>query len=214
MSHDRSFSSDGSVPRRGLRALIIALALAGGLLINPVAAQAGEGSVHCGVMVYGAIEDKYVQFGAQGGPLGCPAGVEADAAGGGRWEAFQGGVIFWHPAAHIQAHVVWGAIQQKWQQYGREQGFGYPLTDEVTTPDGIGRFNHFEHGSVYWTLNTGAHAIYGAIRDTWAAMGWERSCLGYPLADEADTVGGGGRYQMFQHGSMFWTPDGGAHATC
>ncbi|WP_414636369.1 hypothetical protein [Actinophytocola sp.] len=45
-------------------------------------------------------------------------------------------------------------------------------------------------------------------------MGWERSCLGYPLTDEADTPGGGGRYQVFQHGSMYWTLAGGAHATC
>jgi uncharacterized protein with LGFP repeats len=178
----------------------------------PAPAYAGEGSYHCNVLVYGGIEDKYLEFKAQSGPLGCPLAVEADAANGGRWEPFQGGVIYWHPASG--AHVVWGAILEKWTQYGRESGYGYPLTDETATPDGIGRYNHFGNGSIYWTSATGAHTIYGAIRDRWASMDWERSCLGYPVSDEADTPGGGGRYQMFQHGSMYWTPSGGANPTC
>jgi uncharacterized protein with LGFP repeats len=109
---------------------------------------------------------------------------------------------------------VWGAILAKWTQYGRESGYGYPLTDELTTPDGIGRYNHFQNGSIYWVLSTGAHTVYGAIRDRWAAMGWERSCLGYPISDETDTPGDGGRYQMFQRGQVYWTPAGGAYASC
>ncbi|GIF13461.1 LGFP repeat-containing protein [Actinoplanes teichomyceticus] len=181
----------------------------------PVAASpayAGEGSYHCGILVYGAIEDRYLQAGAQNGPLGCPNGTETDAAGGGRWESFRGGDIYWHP--RTGAHIVWGAIRDKWTQYGRERGYGFPLTDELTTPDGVGRYNHFERGSIYWTPATGAHTVYGGIRERWAAMGWERSCLRYPVSDETDTPGGGGRYQMFQGGSMYWTPAGGAQPTC
>ncbi|MFI9328455.1 hypothetical protein ACIGZJ_13025 [Kitasatospora sp. NPDC052868] len=33
---------------------------------------------------------------------------------------------------------------------------GYPLTDETGTPDAVVRFSHFETGSIYWTLETGA----------------------------------------------------------
>jgi len=185
-----------------------------GTAVTPSPAQAGEGSIHCGVLVYGAIEDKYLSFGAQAGQLGCPLGQEAVAAAQGRWEAFRGGVIYWSPAPQIGAHVVWGAILDKWTQYGREVGYGYPLTDELITPDRVGRYNHFQNGSIYWTLATGAHTVYGAIRDRWAAMGWERSCLGYPVGDETDTAGGGGRSQTFQRGSVYWTPAGGAHSTC
>ena len=35
-----------------------------------------------------------------------------------------------------------------------------------------------------WTPETGAHAIYGAIRDAWIAQGWEQGELGYPTSDE------------------------------
>jgi uncharacterized protein with LGFP repeats len=49
----------------------------------------------------------------------------------------------------------------------------------------VGRFNHFSNsGSIYWTPSTGAWSIHGAIRAKWASMGWERSCLGYPVSDE------------------------------
>lgn len=175
-------------------------------------AYAGEGSYHCGVFVYGAIEDKYLAFGARNGALGCPRDTETGAVAGGRWQPFRGGDIFWH--SRTGAHVVWGAIREKWIQYGRERGYGYPVTDERTAPDRVGRYSHFERGSIYWTPATGAHTVYGAIRNRWAAMGWERSCLRYPVSDETDTPGGGGRYQMFQGGSMYWTAAGGAHATC
>ncbi|MDL9980029.1 LGFP repeat-containing protein [Microbacterium sp. ASV49] len=62
---------------------------------------------------------------------------------------------------------------------------GYPTTDETGTPDGIGRYNHFQAGSIYWTPGTGAHEVHGLIRSFWAAAGWERNAaLGYPVSDE------------------------------
>src|SRR5919199_153072 len=75
-----------------------------------------------------------------------------------------------------------------------------PLTDETGTPDGVGRFNHFAGGSIYWTPETGAHEVHGAIRDKWANMGWERSELGYPTSDEHDIPGG--RISQFQRGEI------------
>ncbi|MBW6439076.1 hypothetical protein KZ829_35640 [Actinoplanes hulinensis] len=53
---------------------------------------------------------------------------------------------------------MWGAILSKWVQYGREGGYGYPLTDELTTPDRGGRYQQFQGGSMYWTPNGGAHS--------------------------------------------------------
>ena len=62
---------------------------------------------------------------------------------------------------------------------------GYPTTDETGTPDGVGRYNHFQAGSIYWTPSTGAHEVHGLIRALWAAGGWERNAaLGYPITDE------------------------------
>ena len=89
----------------------------------------------------------------------------------------------------------------------------YPVNDETATPgDGIGRYNHFQAGSIYWTPATGAHEVHGAIRKLWAGMGWERSFLGYPTSDELSTEDGLGRYSEFQHGSIYWRPTTGALA--
>ena len=105
--------------------------------------------------------------------------------------------------------AVYGAIGEKWAQLGGEGGFlGSPLTDETGTPDGVGRYNHFDGGSIYWTPQTGAHEVHGAIRDEWARMGWERSRLRYPTSDERGTSDGG-RYSEFQGGAIVWTPEGG-----
>ena len=82
-------------------------------------------------------------------------------------------------------HEVHGAIRVKYDSLGAESSFlGYPTTDETGCPDGVGRYNHFEAGSIYWSPATGAHEVHGLIRSLWASQGWERGPLGYPLADE------------------------------
>lgn len=106
--------------------------------------------------------------------------------------------------------AVYGAIGEKWAQLGGEGGFlGAPLTDETGTPDGVGRFNHFAGGSIYWTPETGAHEVHGTIREKWANMGWETSRLHYPIRDEQGMSDGRGRYSEFQGGTILWTPEGG-----
>jgi uncharacterized protein with LGFP repeats len=97
---------------------------------------------------------------------------------------------------------VCGAIRQKYQELGGPTGFlGYPITDELATPDGRGRYNHFANsGSIYWTRSTGAWSVHGAIQAKWASLGWERSCLGYPISDEYGIKGG--RQSRFQNGTI------------
>ncbi|MGQ8826222.1 LGFP repeat-containing protein [Bacillus sp. NA_146.1] len=162
--------------------------------------------------VFGAIRDKWVQF---QGNLGNPVdGEKPTFDGTGRAQHFQGGIVSWHP--QTGAHVVWGLIGERWLAIGREK-FGFPITDELATPDGRGRYNHFRavhlpgkpEASIYWTPQTGAHEIYGAIRGKWAELGWEKSRLGYPVGPEQDRPGGG-RIQRFQGGAISWTPQGGA----
>ena len=74
----------------------------------------------------------------------------------------------------------------------------------------VGRFNHFQGGSIYWHPDTGAHEVHGAIRDKWEELGWERSALGYPTTDERPMPDGVGRFSDFQGGSIHWHPDTGA----
>jgi uncharacterized protein with LGFP repeats len=158
-----------------------------------------------------AIDDKYAALGGPSGWLGAPTtGENVCPDGTGHYRHFQNGSIYWHPATG--AHEVHGAIRALWANIGWERSWlGYPCTDETSTPDGTGRYNHFQGGSIYWTPQTGAHEVHGAIRGKWASLGWERSFLGYPLTDESVCPDGTGRYNHFQGGSIYWTPTTSAH---
>lgn len=57
------------------------------------------------------------------------------------------------------SHSVDGAIWTEYTQTpGVQRSLGCPTTDELGTPDGVGRFQAFDNGSIYWTPDTGAHA--------------------------------------------------------
>ncbi|HEY0558780.1 MAG TPA: hypothetical protein VGD03_00720, partial [Frankiaceae bacterium] len=165
--------------------------------------------------VQGLIRARWAALGWENGPLGYPVTDETGTPDGvGRFNHFsKGGSVYWTPGTG--AHAIYGMIRGAWAATGWENGpLGYPTTDETGTPDGVGRFNHFSKaGSVYWTPGTGAHVVYGAIRATWAATGWENGPLGYPTTDELGTPDGVGRFNHFSKGgSVYWTPGTGANA--
>ena len=153
--------------------------------------------------VQGSIRTVWSQLGWETGPLGYPLtneSVTRDRAG--RYNHFQGGSIYWSPTTGAQS--VQGSIRTVWSQLGWETGpLGYPLTPERVAPDGRGRYNHFQSGSVYWSPTTGAHEVRGSIRERWSEMGWELGWLGYPTSNEYDVPGG--RRSDFQQGSIVWT---------
>jgi uncharacterized protein with LGFP repeats len=159
--------------------------------------------------VVGAIRDKWASLGWQGGRLGYPTTGELPLAGG-AVSHFQGGSIYFSPATG--AHMVTGAIRDRWAAYGGQDGMlGYPTSDEVPvgfSPWSYEAATHFQGGSIYFSGATGAHVVRGAIRDKWASMGWQRSVLGYPTSEEYDVPGG--RRSDFQFGSITWTPARGA----
>ncbi|HEX2057471.1 MAG TPA: galactose oxidase-like domain-containing protein [Actinomycetota bacterium] len=109
------------------------------------------------------------------------------------------------------------AIDDKYASLGGSSGFlGNPVSPEQATPDGAGRFRHYQGGSIYWHPATAAHEVHGAIRAKWQSLGWETSFLGYPLTDETTTPDGVGRFNHFQGAtvggaSIYWHPSTGAH---
>lgn len=154
-------------------------------------------------LVLGRIKARWDSLGSERGFLGYPSTDELitpDRTG--RFNHFQGGSVYWSPAT--DAWEVHGAIRDRWARLGWETGpLGYPVTNETRTPDGVGRFNHFQRGgSIYWTPRTGARDVYGAIRGRWAALGWERSYLGYPTSGEFAIPGG--RRSNFERGFITW----------
>ena len=119
---------------------------------------------------------------ALGGWLGGAVGDGEFVVGGYR-QLFENADLY--VGANGVAYEVHGDIRRKYNfLHGPDGPLGLPITDETGTPDGIGRFNHFEHGSIYWTPNTGPMMVGGVIRKLWASQGWENGPMGYPVADE------------------------------
>ena len=150
----------------------------------------------------GKIDEKYRALGGCNSFLGAPITPEQTTPDTiGRYSVFQNGSIYWTP--ETGAFEVHGLIRDRWRDFGWEAGdLGYPITDETQTPDGIGRYNVFQGGSIYWTASTGAHVVFGRIRDKWKELGWEAGVLGYPTSDEYDVTGG--KRSDFEHGSITW----------
>ncbi|MFE2311105.1 FG-GAP-like repeat-containing protein [Streptomyces sp. NPDC059411] len=103
-------------------------------------------------------------------------------------------------------HRVCGPILAKYLSVGGT-ALGYPITDTVSTPDLYGRFVHFRTPgayptSIYWSPDTGAHLVRGAIRGHWSDQGWENGSLGFPTSDEY-VVTNGARSD-FQGGYVRW----------
>jgi uncharacterized protein with LGFP repeats len=135
--------------------------------------------------------------------------------------------IFYRNDAN-EAFVIWGDIYNTYNKFlqgdfiknkdGRVQSvnqkyfLGAPISDEFKTPNKNGVGQHFEGGSIYWSPATGSHEVHGAIKDKWAAMGWENSFLGFPVTDETITPDGYGRYNFFEGGAIYYHPNLGTYA--
>ena len=158
--------------------------------------------------VRGAIKVEYDQLGGANF-FGNPLFDERNAAENGKFQMFsKGSSIYWHSyrTGGNRARQIGGLIREKWGTQNYENGWlGYPTTRETATRK-PGRFNHFEHGSIYWSSATGAHPITGQIYSTWAANDWENGFYGFPTSDEYAFQGG--RRQDFQGGSIVWQPGG------
>jgi uncharacterized protein with LGFP repeats len=158
------------------------------------------------------INTVYAASGGSRGPLGAPTAPEkCGARDGGCFRTYEFGVIYYSPATG--AHIVRKAIWDLWAGQGWEWGaLGYPVTDTTCGLASGGCFQHFQGGSVFYTIETGAHVVTGAIRDNWAGQGWERSALGYPVSAESCGTRDGGCLQRFQHGVVYWSSATGAHS--
>lgn len=156
-----------------------------------------------------AIDDKYMQLGGVAGFLGRSLTDEVvNPDGIGHRKHFAGGSIYWHPSCG--AHAIHGMIGEKWGSLGWERSFlGYPLTDEGNTRNG-GKYCHFMGGSIYWTHETGAHAVPEPIKQKWGDLHWEYGPLGFPVSDVIETLSGDKR-QKFQGGVIGWNSQSGVY---
>ncbi|HEY0714274.1 MAG TPA: hypothetical protein VGF45_16450 [Polyangia bacterium] len=153
------------------------------------------------------LDRKVAQLGGLPGPATGELEIGYDK---GYFRKHRDGVMYYTP--HAGPCWVRGAILEHYQSFGADKGaLGYPTTDETPTPGNLGRYNHFQKGSIYWSPATGAHEIHGMIRQHWLSLGREASWLGYPISDEQPFTEDG-RVSKFQHGNIYWWPDVGAIA--
>jgi uncharacterized protein with LGFP repeats len=105
------------------------------------------------------------------------------------------------------------AITQAWDAGGGATG---PLGDKDggVYPVGAGFGQNFAAGKIFFTPETGAHAMQGAILDKYESLGGPADGdLGFPTIDEGDGKAPGSRNTTFSAADrpvIFWTPDAGA----
>lgn len=165
-----------------------------------------------------SIDDKYNEY---SGILGAPITGEKAGEKGGKYKEYEKGSIYWHP--NHGACAIYGDILNKYKLLNAEKGFlGYPTTDVLKGTAG-GFYSVFEGGVILWQPNLPsfvdwdskdtikAFEVHGAILEKYKQMKAYTSFLGYPITDELIANDGVGRYSIFEHGTIYWSPATGAH---
>lgn len=143
--------------------------------------------------------------------LGAQIGNDMDAGSGGRVRVFERGRIYWHE--NTGTHEVHGGILQKYLDEGGpganpETGrrhFGYPISDETRTLDGLHPVSHFEFGDIIFLPGTsGGVTIHDAFFQEWKRKSSELGSLLYPITEPIPVAGGQAVY--FERGCLWRGP--------
>src|SRR5216683_4352528 len=99
----------------------------------------------------------------------------------------------------------------KYMQRGGGEQLGDPdpaMPDEIVVQSStglIGRCRHFDRGSIYWSLKTGAWIVEDKILEYWKSRGAQASELGFPISDQKEGSRGTA-YSKFQRGTVYYLP--------
>lgn len=157
---------------------------------------------------YGAIHDRYAQLGYELSFLGYPTS-DAVWSNGNAYQLFENGVIYYTPQTGAWANS--GAIRGRYRALNSEHGvMGWPTGPEVCGIKNDGCYQTFQGGVIYWSASTGAWESRGAIRTRYRELGLEHSGMGLPTSAESCTLDGGGCYQFYEGGVIYWSPSTGA----
>jgi uncharacterized protein with LGFP repeats len=102
----------------------------------------------------------------------------------------------------------WGPQEQKYRDMGAQGSFLKASASPVASVgDGRGSYVVYQGGSIYYTSQTGAHAVPNGVKALWASVGGPTgSILGYPTSDQATGLAGGGWVQTFEQGAIADSP--------
>ena len=129
--------------------------------------------------LHGDIEAKWSSAGSENSTVGFPI-TDENSISGGAFQEFETGSIYWSPSSG--AHIVLGAIRDKWGSLGRENSsLGFPVTDEYAIPGGAR--SDFQGGCITWTPSTGAVVGCGTAQP--ANPGNDKNCDDFAIWREA-----------------------------
>lgn len=177
---------------------VIALAAAAALMAPPVLATPGTDAAD-------AIDQAWQAAGGDDSSLGTKDG-DVYAVGDGYAQNFSGGKMYFTPATG--ARLLYGPILDKYTELGgpADSDLGFPTMDEVTGlvgPDSrVSTFSAADKPAIFWTPDTGAWVVRGAMNIAWEKLGGSAGTLGVPLEDESydgDVIG-----QKFTGGEVSW----------
>ena len=160
----------------GLITAVAALAL-----VVPVAGATPESDAGA------AIDQAWTAAGGDTSALGARDGG-VYAAGNGFGQNFAGGAIFYSP--DTGAKIMFGAILDKYRALGgpADSDLGFPNIDEgpgrVSPASRNTTFSAADRPVIFWTPDTGAWVVRGAINAAWDRLGGSSGVLGVPVADE------------------------------
>lgn len=105
------------------------------------------------------------------------------------------------------------AIQDRFEAFTAQNPFlGTPIGEPVDV--GAGARQNYTGGAIFYSPESGAHVMYGAVLDKFETLGGpEGSGLGFPTNDEGDTGDGAGRVSEFTRpggGAILWNSATGA----
>jgi len=104
------------------------------------------------------------------------------------------------------------AIDAKYTSFGGAGSLlGTPIAAAVDVGDGAER--DYSGGVIYYSKDTGAKVMYGAILDRYKTLGGPMGDLGFPTNDETDAGNGVARFNDFTApggASIYWSPEWGA----
>ncbi|MEV1282668.1 hypothetical protein AB0J00_07350, partial [Modestobacter sp. NPDC049651] len=121
--------------------------------------------------------------------------------------------ISWENCTYYNNLKVCGAIRNLYTSFDGPWGaLGMPTDTERAANVGGGYYNDFQNGFISWSPDPsiGTHAILGALKDKWRALGGLNSVLGYPITDELWS-NGGNPYNNFKDATLIWSAATGAH---
>lgn len=104
------------------------------------------------------------------------------------------------PPEELLKALQGGAIYDHWQAIGGMNSvLGAPTSPEDSA-EGDARFVTFARGAMYWSPETGAQPVTGALYDAWGSQSYERGPLGLPTSAEIQEPLQ--ITQNFQHGTL------------